>query len=50
MDEKSMAEGILKPLDDRVNRNAKDNVFCDLLQCIWSVILTSSQEIVHLLP
>ena len=26
----SMAGNILKPLDDQVNRNAKDSVFCDL--------------------
>lgn len=29
-DESRMANNILKPLDDQVNRNAKDSVFCDL--------------------
>ena len=32
MDEKKMAENILKPLDDNVNRNSKDSVFCDLFE------------------
>ena len=32
MDEKKMAENILKPLDDTVNRNSKDSVFCDLFE------------------
>ena len=31
-DEKKMAENILKPLDDTVNRNSKDSVFCDLFE------------------
>ena len=29
---KHMAENILKPLDNRVNRNSKDSVFCDLFK------------------
>jgi len=32
MDKKKMAENILKPLDDTVNRNSKDSVFCDLFE------------------
>ena len=28
--EKEMAEAVLKPLDDSVNRNSKDSVFCNL--------------------
>jgi len=32
MDEKKMAENILKPWDDSVNRNSKDSVFCDLFE------------------
>ena len=26
--DKALADNILKPLDDQVNRNAKDSVFC----------------------
>ena len=29
---KTMSEAVLRPLDDKVNRNSKDSVFCDLFE------------------